>query len=98
MANRVVITGMGAITPVGNDVETFWNSLKEKKTGFGEITYFDTADFKVKLAAQVKDFDLISMMQRSQEEWSRFPSSQWQQPLRPLHSQVSIWKRRIPSA
>ena len=53
MANRVVITGMGAITPVGNDVETFWNSLKEKKTGFGEITYFDTADFKVKLAAQV---------------------------------------------
>lgn len=57
MSNRVVITGMGAITPVGNDVETFWNALKEKKTGFGEITYFDTADFKVKLAAEVKGFD-----------------------------------------
>ena len=57
MSNRVVITGMGAITPVGNDVETFWNALKEKRTGFGEITYFDTADFKVKLAAEVKGFD-----------------------------------------
>ena len=57
MANRVVITGMGVISPIGNDVETFWNSLKENKRGFGEITYFDTTDYKVKLAAQVKDFD-----------------------------------------
>ncbi len=54
---RVVVTGMGAITPIGNDVETFWQGLKDKKTGFGLITYFDTADYKVKLAAQVKDFD-----------------------------------------
>ena len=76
MANRVVITGMGAITPVGNDVETFWNSLKEKKTGFGEITYFDTADFKVKLAAQVKDFDPKNYMDaktaRRMEPFSQF--------------------------
>ena len=57
MANRVVITGMGVVSPIGNDVETFWNSLKENKRGFGEITYFDTTDYKVKLAAQVKDFD-----------------------------------------
>lgn len=41
---RVVVTGMGAITPIGNDVETFWNGLKEKKLGFGPITYFDTTD------------------------------------------------------
>lgn len=76
MANRVVITGMGAITPVGNDVETFWNSLKEKKTGFGEITYFDTADFKVKLAAQIKDFDPKNYMDaktaRRMEPFSQF--------------------------
>lgn len=76
MANRVVITGMGAITPVGNDVETFWNSLKEKKTGFGEITYFDTTDFKVKLAAQVKDFDPKNYMDaktaRRMEPFSQF--------------------------
>lgn len=76
MANRVVITGMGAITPVGNDVETFWNSLKEKKRGFGEITYFDTTDCKVKLAAQVKDFDPKNYMDaktaRRMEPFSQF--------------------------
>lgn len=54
---RVVVTGMGAITPIGNDVESFWNGLKEKKVGIGPITYFDTTDYKVKLAAQVKEFD-----------------------------------------
>ena len=54
---RVVVTGMGAITPIGNDVETFWNRLKEKKLGFGPITYFDTTDYKAKLAAEVKDFE-----------------------------------------
>ena len=55
--NRVVVTGMGAITPVGNDVDTFWNSLKQGTVGIGPITSFDTADYKVKLAAEVKDFD-----------------------------------------
>lgn len=55
--NRVVVTGMGAITPVGNDVDTFWNSLKRERVGIGPITSFDTADYKVKLAAEVKDFD-----------------------------------------
>ena len=53
---RVVITGMGAITPIGNTVEEFWNSIKEEKCGIDEITYFDTADFKVKLAAEIKDY------------------------------------------
>ena len=55
--NRVVVTGMGAITPIGNDVESFWRSLKEKKVGIGQISTFDTTDYKVKLAADVKDFD-----------------------------------------
>ena len=54
---RVVVTGMGAITPIGLDVESFWNSIKEGKLGFGEITKFDTTDYKVKIAAEVKEFD-----------------------------------------
>ena len=61
---RVVITGMGAITPIGNSVEEFWNSIKEGKTGFGSITYFDTADYRCKLAAEVKDFDPTQYMDK----------------------------------
>ena len=61
---RVVITGMGAITPIGNSVEEFWNGIKEGKTGFGPITYFDTADDRCKLAAEVKDFDPTQYMDK----------------------------------
>ena len=56
MKRRVVVTGLGAVTPIGNTVEEFWNSAKEGKVGIGEITKFDTSDYKVKIAAQVKDF------------------------------------------
>ncbi len=56
MKRRVVITGMGAITPIGNTVEEFWNSIKEERNGIGPITKFDTTDYKVKIAAEVKDF------------------------------------------
>ena len=61
---RVVVTGMGAITPIGNSVEEFWNGIKEGKTGFGSITYFDTADYRCKLAAEVKDFDPTQYMDK----------------------------------
>lgn len=61
---RVVVTGMGAITPIGNSVEEFWNGIKEGKTGFGPITYFDTADYRCKLAAEVKDFDPAQYMNK----------------------------------
>lgn len=54
---KVVITGMGAVTPVGNDVESFWAAIKAGKCGIAPITHFDTADFKAKVAAEVKDFD-----------------------------------------
>ena len=74
--NRVVVTGMGAITPIGNDVETFWNGLKEKKLGFGPITTLDSSDYKVKLAAEVKDFDAKKYMDpkaaRRMERFSQF--------------------------
>lgn len=53
---RVVVTGMGAITPIGLSVEEFWTGIKEHKLGFAPITYYDTADYKTKLAAEVKGF------------------------------------------
>ncbi len=55
---------MGAITPIGNSVEEFWSGIKEGKTGFGPITYFDTADYRCKLAAEVKDFDPTQYMDK----------------------------------
>ena len=57
MERRVVITGLGAITPLGNNVEEFWKGIKEGKCGIDQITKFDTTDFKVKLAAEVKGYD-----------------------------------------
>lgn len=57
MKRRVVVTGLGAVTPIGNTAEEFWNNAKEGKAGIGEITKFDTSDYKVKLAAEVKGFD-----------------------------------------
>ena len=76
MKTRVVVTGMGAITPIGNDVESFWQALKDKTLGIGTITYFDTADFKCKLAAEVKDFDAKAYMDpktaRRMEPFSQF--------------------------
>ena len=53
---RVVVTGMGAVTPIGIGVDTFWENVKKKTLGFGEITRFDTTDYKVHIAAEVKDF------------------------------------------
>jgi len=57
MKKRVVITGLGVISPVGNDVASFWKSLTEGKSGVGPITSFDAADFDSRIAAEVKDFD-----------------------------------------
>ena len=57
MKRRVVVTGLGAITPIGNDVDSFWNGLKNKTVGIGPISMFDTTDYKAKLAAEVKGFE-----------------------------------------
>lgn len=63
---RVVVTGMGAITPVGNTVQESWENLKAGKNGIGPITTFDTTNLKAKLAAEVKDFDPLAYMERSE--------------------------------
>ena len=54
---RVVVTGLGAVTPIGNSVQEFWKGIREGKTGIGPITRFDAGDYKVRLVAEVKDFD-----------------------------------------
>ena len=56
MSRRVVITGLGAITPIGNSLDDFYAGIKEGRIGFGNISKFDTSDFRVKIAAEVKDF------------------------------------------
>lgn len=54
---RVVVTGLGAVTPIGNNVKDFWAGIRAGKVGIGPITKFDTTDYKVKIAAEVKDFN-----------------------------------------
>lgn len=64
MKNRVVITGMGAITPLGSTVDSFWEALKEGKSGIDFISSFDTEGYKVKIAAEVKDFSASDVLGR----------------------------------
>ncbi len=63
---RVVVTGLGAITPVGKDIQTMWDNLVAGRHGITPITRFDTTDFKAKLAAEVKDFDPLQYMDKSE--------------------------------
>lgn len=82
---RVVVTGLGAVTPVGIGAEAFWTSLKAGTVGIAPITQFDTAEFKVKLAAEVKDFDPRSFMDaksaRRMERFAQFAVAASQQAL-----------------
>ena len=64
MERRVVVTGMGAVTPIGNSVEDFWKGIKEGKCGIDTITRFDVSDYKVKLAAEIKDLNIEDYMDR----------------------------------
>ncbi len=76
MSKRVVVTGIGAITPIGNTVEDFWSSLKEGKSGVGMITQFDADEYPVKIAAEVKDYVAKERLDRKeakrQERFSQF--------------------------
>jgi len=64
MKRRVVVTGLGAISPIGNGMEAFWKGVKEEKIGFAPISRFDTTDYKCKLAAEVKDFNPENYMEK----------------------------------
>lgn len=94
MERRVVITGLGVVSPVGTGVEKFWNSLLEGKSGIAPITRFDAADFPVKIAGEVKDFDPALAGDKKQSDiWIAMPNLllllpgwQWKMP-------NWIWKR-----
>ena len=62
--NRVVITGLGVISPLGNDINTFWNNIVQGKSGVGPITQFDASEFAVKIAAEVKDFNPVDFINK----------------------------------
>lgn len=64
MSRRVVVTGLGAVTPIGNNVDNFWTSVKAGKIGFDHITKFDTTDYKCHIAAELKDFNPQDFMDR----------------------------------
>lgn len=66
MERRVVITGLGAITPIGKDVEETWKGIKEKKCGIGKISLFDASNYKTSLDAEVKDYDQSQYFERKE--------------------------------
>lgn len=68
MKRRVVITGLGAITPIGHNVDSFWNGIKENKNGIDEISLFNAENFKVKMAAEVKDFDPSNFIDKKESK------------------------------
>ncbi|MFJ8064098.1 beta-ketoacyl-ACP synthase II [Psychrobacillus sp. NPDC096426] len=63
---RVVVTGIGAVTPLGNDIETTWSGIKEGKSGVGMLTRLDASQFSAKVAAEVKDFDIEKYIERKE--------------------------------
>lgn len=63
---RVVVTGMGAVTPIGNHLDEYWQSLTEGRSGVGPLTKFDVTDCKVKIAAEVKDFNPLEYMEKGE--------------------------------
>jgi 3-oxoacyl-[acyl-carrier-protein] synthase II len=66
MKRRVVITGVGAVTPIGHGKEAFWNAIKEGQCGIDLVTRFDTTDYTCKIAAEVKDFDVTQYVDRKE--------------------------------
>jgi len=66
MSRRVVISGLGVISPIGNDLSTFWNNLIAGKSGVGPVTQFDASDFPTRIAAEVKNFDPLDYMDRKE--------------------------------
>ncbi|BCU82156.1 3-oxoacyl-[acyl-carrier-protein] synthase 2 [Polycladomyces abyssicola] len=66
MSRRVVISGLGVISPIGNDLSTFWNNLIAGKSGVGPVTQFDASDYSTRIAAEVKNFDPLDYMDRKE--------------------------------
>lgn len=96
MKRRVVVTGLGAVTPIGNTVDVFWDEIKKGTVGIGPITQFDVSDYKVKIAAQVKDLmQENGLILNLQNEWNCLHNTRRQQRKRRLKMPESTWKRKI---
>ena len=96
MKRRVVVTGLGAITPIGNSVPEFWEGIKTGKVGIGEITKFDTSDYKVKIAAEVKDFEPKNYMDfKAAKRMEPFPNMRSRRLWRQARMRESTWNRKI---
>ena len=75
---RVVVTGLGAVTPIGNNVEEFWNGIKAGKCGIDKVTLFDATDFKTQIAGEVKNLSrLILSRRKTLVKWTDILSLQW---------------------
>ena len=99
MKRRVVITGLGAVTPIGNTVEEFWNGVHKGACGIGTITKFDTAEYKVHLAGEVKGFVAKERMDsRRQDEWELSHSMPLRQQKKRLQMPAFPWRMKIRSA
>ena len=90
--NRVVITGIGVITPVGQEKDSFWQNIQNGVHGIDEIRSFDTSDFKIKLAAEVKDFDPTNYIEKKEvrrtDRYTQFAIAAAQQALRDCGSDL----------
>ena len=75
---RVVITGVGALTPIGNNREEYWSSLEKGINGAGPITRFDPEKFRTKFACEIKNFDILDHLNRKRsKKWIPIPSLEW---------------------
>src|SRR5881227_3968655 len=97
---RVVITGLGVITPVGNDLETFWKSLVEGKSGIGRIQTFDTANYDCKIGGEVRDFDPKNFSKTPKTSGAQIVSFNWPWLPPRCRSRIaaSTWRRSIAIA
>ena len=93
---RVVITGLGTVNPTGNTVAESWANIKAGRCAVGPITTFDTADFKVKLAAEVKDFDPAARIdKREARKMARFTQFAGAPPTKLSATAALRWKKSI---
>ncbi len=98
MSRRVVITGLGTVNPLGNNVETTWDNVKKGVCGIDEITRIDTTNHAVKLAGEVKDLDVTAVIDKKDADvWTATHSMQLLQLTRHLSRVVWTWRRKMRS-
>ena len=86
---RAVVTGLGALTPIGNTKDEYWNALISGKSGAAPITYFDTEKFKTKFACELKNFVATDFLDRKEaRKWTGLHSTQWSHLMRLLRTQT----------